>query len=101
MANENNKHQIYDELKRMAEQTEFSMHCVTLHYSVDGFTAMAHELRDIHYAVLDKIEMDGAERSECKEHIAQFFDDAVQMRKTIEILRLREMKRKGRPSSED
>lgn len=87
-------HPIYDELKTLAEQSEFSMHCITLHFSPDGFSAMADALRDIHYAVLDKTEMDGDERSQMKDSIAKFFGDAAKMRSFIEFLRLREMKKK-------
>lgn len=89
-------HPIYDELKNMAEQSEFSIHCVTLHFSPDGFADMAHALRDIHFSVLDKIDMDGNERNDAKYSIAQFIDDAVSMRRFIEIMRLRELKKKGR-----
>ena len=97
MATENTNHPIYDELKQLAEQSEFIMHCVTLHYSPDSFTAMADTLKQIHFAVLDKTtDMDGQERSDMKESINQFMEDAVQMRKFIEIMRLHELKKKGR-----
>lgn len=90
-------HPIYDELKTLAEQSEFSIHCLTLHYSPDGFTTMADELRKIHFAVIDSIsDSEGRDFSDLKDDIAQFLDDAVQMRKFIEILRLRELKKKGR-----
>lgn len=98
--NTDSAHPIYDELKHLAEQSVFSMHCVTLHYSVDGFEGMAEIIRDIHYALLDNLEITDDDRNKTKSVIAQFFEDAVNVRKAIEVLRLREMNKKGKTSSE-
>lgn len=78
---------IYKDLNSLSNQKEFDVHCIKLNYSSGHYMVMASLLKELHRDLLNKANLDEAQRNDLINDIMNFIDDAVTMRRMLDSMR--------------